>query len=58
MSEYVCHLSFKTWIQFVSGFNKNTLVLVSNFRQFKSKMSIYLLDFLRKQRYLTLFDQF
>lgn len=43
MSEYVCHLSFKTWIEFVSGYNENTVVLVSTFRQFKSKMSIIIL---------------
>lgn len=48
MSEYVCHLSFKTWVEVVSGFNENTLVLVSNFRQFKSKISIYLSDLFEK----------
>lgn len=50
MSVYVCHLSFKTWMEFVSSYNENTVVLVSTFRQFKSKISIYLLDLFEKTK--------
>lgn len=50
ISEYVCHLSFKTWIEVVSGCNENTVVLVSTFRQFKSKMSLYLWDLFEKTK--------